>query len=203
MSESAVNFDSYPPVFRRLKHQTHNFDTVGAVNQVPDSDPIPVIDLQCLDLDLLGKVCRDWGLFRLVNHGVPPTLLSQLQDHAKKLFSLSFESKQAIFRSPLSYFWGTPVLTPSGAALQIGPQNVNWVEGLNVPLGQLFQLQAEDPGLASFRYTFYLLVLFFLFLVDSCWGAWGPIDYGLLNFWVGRNCMEESYRLDHSEFCVK
>ncbi|KAF5446706.1 hypothetical protein F2P56_032310 [Juglans regia] len=151
MSESEVNFDSYPPVFRQLRQHTQNFDTVGAINQVPDSDPIPVIDLQCLDLEQLGEVCRDWGLFRLVNHGVPPTLLSQLQDHAKKLFSLPFETKQAIFSSPLSYFWGTPVLTPSGAALQIGPQNVNWVEGLNAPLLQLSQMQAEDPVLASFR----------------------------------------------------
>ncbi|KAF5468396.1 hypothetical protein F2P56_012548 [Juglans regia] len=125
MSESEVSFDSYPLVFRQLKQHTQNFDTVGAINQVPDSDPIPVIDLQCLDLDQLGEVSRYWGLFRFVNHGVPPTLLSQLQDDAKNLFSLPFETKQAIFSSPLSYFGGTAVLTPSGAAVQIGPQNVN------------------------------------------------------------------------------
>ncbi|XP_040993899.1 gibberellin 2-beta-dioxygenase 6-like [Juglans microcarpa x Juglans regia] len=158
LSNSAeVNFESYPPIFRRRpESQNQNFDTAvaDAINNVdiPDSDPIPVIDLQCLSLDSLGEACRDWGLFRLVNHGIPPALLSQLQDHASKLFSLSFEFKQSLFGSPLSYFWGTPALTPSGAALLRGPQkSISWVEGFNVPLGPLSQLEPEDPVLASFR----------------------------------------------------
>ncbi|KAG2669948.1 hypothetical protein I3760_14G060100 [Carya illinoinensis] len=158
LSNSAEhNFESYPPIFRRRpESQTQNIDTAftDAINDdVPDSDPaIPVIDLQCLNLDSLGEACRDWGLFRLVNHGIPPALLSHLQDHASKLFSLSFEFKQSLFSSPLSYFWGTPALTPSGAALQRGPQkSISWVEGFNVPLGPLSQLEPEDPVFASFR----------------------------------------------------
>lgn len=65
-----------------------------------DFDPVTVLDLQCLDLDKLGEVCKDWGLFRSVDHDVPVTLLNQLQDLARKLLSLSFESKQALFTSP-------------------------------------------------------------------------------------------------------
>ncbi|CAK7330559.1 unnamed protein product [Dovyalis caffra] len=142
-----------PPEFLQGRNSARSTDQDGTIQQeMQDFDPVPIIDLQCLDLDKLGVVCKDWGLFHLVNHDVPLTLLSQLQDHAIKLFSLSFESKQARFTSPVSYFWGTPALTPSGAPLSTGPQNVNWVEGLNVPLKQLSQFEAEDPMLDAFRF---------------------------------------------------
>lgn len=159
-----MSFESYPPPFRQppQNSQSENYTTTTTTitnTQLKDSDFIPIIDLQCLnqlenEQQYFEDACKNWGLFRLVNHGVPPTLLSQLQDHAKKLFSLSFESKQALFTSPLSYFWGTPALTPSGAALS--SQNINWVEGLNVPLCQLSQIQTPQNHtgtLASFRYS--------------------------------------------------
>ncbi|PON85458.1 Isopenicillin N synthase [Trema orientale] len=155
---------SYPPPFRQVSQLVRQQRVDSAESEQLDSgeDPIPVLDFQGLinqvvdnkdNINKLGEACKDWGLFRLVNHGVPPTLLSQLQDHAKQLFSLPFESKQALFTTPLSYFWGTPALTPSGTALSIkGTQNTNWVEGLNVPLSQLSQVQAQDhPTLNSFR----------------------------------------------------
>ncbi|XVF19848.1 hypothetical protein REPUB_Repub11eG0146200 [Reevesia pubescens] len=153
MPEEMNNLESYPPFFRQLNgcssqisSELKNYST----EDTQDSVPIPVVDLQCLSLDKLGEACKDWGLFRLLNHGIPPSLLSKLQDHANKLFSLSFESKQALLTSPMSYFWGTPALTPSGAALR-GAININWLEGLNVPLSQLPQFQSEDPMLDCFR----------------------------------------------------
>ena len=185
-----MNLESYPPLFGELSNQTQKVDTVDSTIKpiCQDSDPIPVIDVQSLNLDQLEEACKDWGLFRLVNHGVPPSLLSQLQDHAKKLYSLSFEYKQTIFTSPTSYFWGTPALTPSGAPLSRGPQKVNWVEGFNIPLAPLFQLQAQDPPiLASFRYTFHLIPLCLFFFFFQL-----PILI-LHTFLVGNNCMEESY----------
>ncbi|XP_044505227.1 gibberellin 2-beta-dioxygenase 8 [Mangifera indica] len=144
------NLESYPPVFRHQKlEETQIYDPL---DEEDSSDPIPVIDLHCMDLHKLGEACRDWGLFRLVNHQVPLTLMSQLQEQAKKIFSLSFESKQGLFTSPVSYFWGTPALTPSGTALSRGSKYINWVEGFNVLLSQLSQFQAdEDPMRHSFR----------------------------------------------------
>ncbi|KAH1262959.1 1-aminocyclopropane-1-carboxylate oxidase [Glycine max] len=54
---------------------------------------------------LLEEACKYWSLFRLVNHGVPSTLLTKLHDQAKQFFSLSFESKQAsCSANPLSQF---------------------------------------------------------------------------------------------------
>lgn len=155
-----MSFQSYPPPFRTtvlqrpLSHPTQIFDSGGAL------DPIPVVDLEGLQLGhgdcnkLLVQACKQWGLFRLVNHGVPPTLLSQLHNHARTIFSMPFESKQALITSPLSYFWGTPALTPTGAPLSAGSaQNINWVEGLNVPLSQFPQFQAGHPVIASFSHV--------------------------------------------------
>lgn len=169
-----MNLESYPPVFRRQNTNPEAQaqaqiscldDNAKELNQ--EFDPIPVVDLQCLNLDELVEACKQWGLFRLVNHGVPLTLVSQLEDHSKKLFSLSFESKQALVASsPVSYFWGTPALTPSGDSLSRSPQNINWVEGFNVPLNQLSQFEAEDPTFDSFRYSFHLSLSHFI----DCFG---------------------------------
>lgn len=162
------NLESYPPVFRHQKlEETQIYDPL---DEEDSSDPIPVIDLHCMDLHKLGEACRDWGLFRLVNHQVPLTLMSQLQEQAKKIFSLSFESKQGLFTSPVSYFWGTPALTPSGTALSRGSKYINWVEGFNVPLSQLSQFQAdEDPMLHSFRYIVFSWVLVICSLIACYW----------------------------------
>ncbi|XP_048234794.1 gibberellin 2-beta-dioxygenase 6 [Ricinus communis] len=157
---SEMNLESYPPVFRQentiISPKTTTLVLDDGANICEDfqehdhHDPLlPLIDLQCLNLEKLGEACKDWGLFRLVNHGIPSTLLSKLEDHSKKLFSLSFELKKEVTSAtPLSYFWGTPALTSSGASPL---QNINWVEGFNVPLSQLSQFQAEDPLIDSFR----------------------------------------------------
>ena len=152
------NLESYPPALRHLSHHHHhctpNLDPDEPDDPIPDPDPVPVIDLECLDQDKekLEDACKDWGLFRLVNHGVPLTLLKQLQDQAKELFSMPYESKHAsCSASPVTYFWGTPALTPSGTALTRGPKNFNWVEGFDVPLSQLSQFQPQLPTLESTR----------------------------------------------------
>ncbi|KAK7385537.1 hypothetical protein VNO78_31260 [Psophocarpus tetragonolobus] len=147
--------ESYPPILRHSQHH-HPQDSVDLIHE--ESDPLPVIDLQSLTQDmnmnkLFEEACKHWGLFRLVNHGVPSTLLTQLQDQAKQLFSLSFESKQALCSTanPVTYFWGTPALSPSGTALTKASQRINRVEGFNIPLCKLSQFQSQLPQLHSFR----------------------------------------------------
>ncbi|XP_010253774.1 PREDICTED: gibberellin 2-beta-dioxygenase 8 [Nelumbo nucifera] len=140
---SGTHLSPYPPLFR------HSDDSL---QPTLDSDLLPQIDFHLLDLDKLTEVCRDWGVFRLVNHGIPADLSNRLQDQAKKLFSLPVESKQALFNSPpMAYFWGTPALTPSGVAITQSAQNLYQLEGLFVLLNQLPQLQGDDPTLRSFR----------------------------------------------------
>lgn len=163
------NFESYPPFFRpnqgvdHGERPTQNLPKSGPESeQEPDitfshsdsdSDSLPVIDFQNMNPEYLSEVCKEWGMFRLANHGVPVNLLSHLHDHASKLFSLSFESKQALPTTPILYFWGSPALTMSGNAKQTGPctQKLNWLEGLNIPLTKTSQFQYEHPLLESFR----------------------------------------------------
>ncbi|RDX57635.1 Gibberellin 2-beta-dioxygenase 8, partial [Mucuna pruriens] len=148
------NIESYPPVLRHLEQQQVDEEIEAIEDSDPDSDSdsVPVIDLECLDIEKVEEACKDWGLFRLVNHGVPLTLLKELQDVAKEVFCLSFESKEgACSGTPVTYFWGTPALTPSGTALTRGPQNINWVEGFDVPLSQLPHLDPHLPSLHSIR----------------------------------------------------
>lgn len=93
--------DPTPPESCHGRNAAENVDRDDTIqHKMQDFDPVTVLDLQCLDLDKLGEVCKDWGLFRSVDHDVPVTLLNQLQDLARKLLSLSFESKQALFTSP-------------------------------------------------------------------------------------------------------
>lgn len=155
------NLESYPPlILQHLKSKSDSRSNQTGDKIDPDDDihkccymddPIPVMDFQCLDWDKLDEACKEWGVFRLVNHGVPVDLLSQIHEHAKMLFSLSFESKEALFNSPLSYFWGTPALTPSGAALFGGRPSISLVEGINFQLSEISIFRAENPMLETFR----------------------------------------------------
>ncbi|XP_042487721.1 gibberellin 2-beta-dioxygenase 8-like [Macadamia integrifolia] len=149
---SGQDISSYPPHFV----QTSDSEPVGRVSNssspiIDDWDPLPCIDFQQLDPEEIGKACRDWGMFRLVNHGIPVELYAELQEQAKKLLSLPFETKQAQLQSPMSYFWGTPALTPNGETLSQGVEIVYRMEGIFVLLNPLSQMSGEDPMLKSFR----------------------------------------------------
>lgn len=158
--------ESYPPVFRRVINAGDPLATAEVEPVlVQDKDiQIPVIDLERLDKEMLSEACKEWGIFRLENHGVPLALTSRLQEISESLLSLPFENKRELFaavNSPLSYFWGTPALNRSGDALKRGAQasNVNMLEGFNVPLSSLLKLptstscddDAQEPKLESFR----------------------------------------------------
>ncbi|MED6193592.1 hypothetical protein PIB30_021068 [Stylosanthes scabra] len=159
--------ESLPPSLRHLNHHqapptiNHNGNSTNATKDKDNQDQeydlaVPIIDLQSLshEKSKLDEACKEWGFFRLVNHGIPLTLLNQLQDQAKQVFSLSFETKQASCNgnsNTASYFWGTPALTTSGTALTGGPQDAHLVEGFSFSMGQISQFQPQLPDLESFR----------------------------------------------------
>ncbi|KAH6817519.1 hypothetical protein C2S51_001122 [Perilla frutescens var. frutescens] len=146
-------FASYPPLFRPMEKLSESDSDPGPDSF--DSDSLPVIDLESLNPGYLTQVCREWGMFRLTKHGVPTELLSELHDHANKVFSESFESKQRLPTTLMLYFWGSPAITMSGNAKQTGPSpsahQVNWLEGFNVPLAKISHFHYQDPLLESFR----------------------------------------------------
>ncbi|XP_057787224.1 gibberellin 2-beta-dioxygenase 6 isoform X1 [Salvia miltiorrhiza] len=149
---SSHNFSSYPPFFRpnQPQPQAVEFDS----DPRPKSCSLPIIDFEALEAAHLSQVCREWGMFRLTNHGVSSELLTQLHNHANKLFSHKFEWKKGIPTTPMLYFWGNPALTMSGNAQQKGPPPAdrhNWLEGFNVSLTNISHFHYQDPLLESFR----------------------------------------------------
>ncbi|KAK6154214.1 hypothetical protein DH2020_008462 [Rehmannia glutinosa] len=58
---------------------------------------VPVIDMQDLSINLpekIVKACEEWGCFRLVNHGVPIELMSEMKAVTRTLMDLPMEIKQ-------------------------------------------------------------------------------------------------------------
>ncbi|XP_039128195.1 gibberellin 2-beta-dioxygenase 8-like [Dioscorea cayenensis subsp. rotundata] len=129
--------NSYPPLFRQIQP-----NPIPRTSEDEISLHIPVIDLESLDDDALAAACRDYGLIRLENHGIPSDLSMKLQNETARLLSLSFEEKESRFHgSPVSYFWGTPAMRSL--------RSVNWVEGLHIPMDQL--RSDVDSSFSSFR----------------------------------------------------
>nr|UJP17039.1 flavonol synthase FLS [Chrysanthemum x morifolium] len=61
---------------------------------------VPVIDLSQTDNEslvaLISKASKDWGIFQVVNHGIPSELISKLQNVGKEFFELPQEEKEVI-----------------------------------------------------------------------------------------------------------
>jgi isopenicillin N synthase-like dioxygenase len=86
---------------------------------------LPTLDLEHEDsstfTDQLAAACRDPGVFRLVNHGVPGDLTARLFRLTRDLLDTDPGKKTEL----PGYFWGTP-------ALSLRVKELNWVEGLHV-----------------------------------------------------------------------
>lgn len=56
---------------------------------------VPVIDLQELPFPYtkLREACQEWGCFRVMNHGVPVMLMSEMKRVARLLLDLPIETK--------------------------------------------------------------------------------------------------------------
>ncbi|CAH2059407.1 unnamed protein product [Thlaspi arvense] len=103
---------------------------------------IPAVDLTDPDAKTqIVKACEEFGFFKVVNHGVRPDLLTQLEQEANKFFALSQSLKdKAGPADPFGY--GNKRIGPNG--------DVGWVEYilLNVNL-----LLASTKTAAVFRQT--------------------------------------------------
>ncbi|CAK8570052.1 unnamed protein product [Lathyrus sativus] len=62
---------------------------------------IPIIDLNDPNaMEQIGLACEKWGAFQLKNHGIPLNLIEEVEEEAKKLFSLPSKEKIKALRSP-------------------------------------------------------------------------------------------------------
>ncbi|KAJ1429093.1 Oxoglutarate/iron-dependent dioxygenase [Sesbania bispinosa] len=62
---------------------------------------VPVIDLNDPNAPkVIGHACKTWGVFQVVNHGIPMRLFSDIQRAGQTLFSLPLHQKLKAARSP-------------------------------------------------------------------------------------------------------
>ncbi|PWA88642.1 oxoglutarate/iron-dependent dioxygenase [Artemisia annua] len=69
-------------------------------SQEPQELSIPVIDLTDPNaLDLIGQACKTWGIFQVINHGVPLALIKKVESESRRLFGLPTDEKHKVLRS--------------------------------------------------------------------------------------------------------
>lgn len=83
---------------------TQNQHDHQAVSETDPEDSIPVIDFSLLTssnpeqrskvVQDLGKACRDWGFFTVINHNVPENLMEMMMDACQRFFNLTEDEKR-------------------------------------------------------------------------------------------------------------
>ena len=62
---------------------------------------VPVIDLEAPNArELIGRACKTWGAFQVINHGVPQRVLDGVEREQMRLFSLPSHQKLKAARTP-------------------------------------------------------------------------------------------------------
>eukprot|EP00253_Pinus_taeda_P015924 PITA_15924 len=88
-------FQSIPSEFVRPVYERPTRETFNEFE-------IPLIDLSSLQVDELrektvaeiGRASQEWGIFQVVNHGIPDELVQRLQAAGKEFFDLPLEEKE-------------------------------------------------------------------------------------------------------------
>ncbi|KAK7401905.1 hypothetical protein VNO78_13758 [Psophocarpus tetragonolobus] len=114
--------DYEPPFLETYKTLVQKHVGDSNWSSIEERCDIPLIDLGRLSVDReecmkeIAEAAREWGFFQVVNHGIQPELLKNLQIEQKKVFYQPFKNKstQVNFCSSLSakaYRWGNPFAT--------------------------------------------------------------------------------------------
>lgn len=91
--------DTIPSEYIRSENEQPAITTLqGVVLEVP------VIDLSDPDEGkIVGLICeasREWGIFQVINHGIPDAVISKVQQVGKEFFELPQEEKELIAKLP-------------------------------------------------------------------------------------------------------
>ncbi|KAA8521734.1 hypothetical protein F0562_012407 [Nyssa sinensis] len=88
---------------------------------------MPSIDLSDPNVvELVGHACQTWGMLQVTNHGVPSSLLDDVESEARRLFSLPAQQKMKTLRSPVGAAgYGSARISPFFSKLM-------WHEGFTI-----------------------------------------------------------------------
>lgn len=127
---------------------------------------VPVIDLNNSDHQSLvasiSEASKDWGIFQVVNHGIPSELISKLQKVGKEFFELPQEEKEVIAK-PIGY----QGVEGYGTKLQKEVEGKKgWVDHLfhRVWPPSIINYQFWPKNPPSYRFHLPLLLTFIVFL---------------------------------------
>ncbi|PWA68690.1 oxoglutarate/iron-dependent dioxygenase [Artemisia annua] len=89
-----------------------DFDSLDEIQtQEPQELSIPIIDPNALDL--IGQASKTWGIFQVINHGVPLALIKKLESESRRLFALPTDEKHKVLRSANAVTgYGTARISP-------------------------------------------------------------------------------------------
>ena len=77
-----------------------DFTSNGCYDNDEDGSCIPIIDLNDPNaMEQIGLACENWGAFQLKNHGLPLNSIEEVEEEAKRLFSLPSKEKLKALRS--------------------------------------------------------------------------------------------------------
>eukprot|EP00249_Psilotum_nudum_P034504 c53629_g1_i1 orf=217-1371(-) len=109
-----------------LAHNEFNYD-------------LPLIDLAALSsrrgakrekcISKMSKACKEWGVFQVINHGIPCDLIQKMETQARRFFKLGLNEKRRVLRGtavkPLGYTYADVGTTVKN--------DLPWMEALQLP----------------------------------------------------------------------
>ncbi|XP_047078110.1 flavonol synthase/flavanone 3-hydroxylase-like [Lolium rigidum] len=100
MAGAMQSVHAHPPEFARSAHEQPCATTFHGAAAPPE---IPVIDMSSPHAGrAMAGAAREWGIFQVVNHGVPASAVSELQRVGREFFALPQEEKQRYAMDPSS-----------------------------------------------------------------------------------------------------
>ncbi|KAG4950387.1 hypothetical protein JHK86_043626 [Glycine max] len=79
------------------KATTEQYSNIKNCMPTTFSSTIPIVDLSKPDAKtLIVKACEEFGFFKVINHGVPMEVISELESEAFKFFSLPLNEKEIV-----------------------------------------------------------------------------------------------------------
>uniref|UniRef100_A0ACD5ZB19 Uncharacterized protein n=1 Tax=Avena sativa TaxID=4498 RepID=A0ACD5ZB19_AVESA len=109
-----------PPEFARSDSE-HDQNQAGAA---PPEIPVIDMSLSCYGARM-AEAAREWGIFQVVNHGVPPSAVSELQRVGREFFALPQAEKQRYAMDPSS-----GKTEGYGSTMQRGGNQKTWADFL-------------------------------------------------------------------------
>ncbi|KAH6832824.1 hypothetical protein C2S53_006071 [Perilla frutescens var. hirtella] len=114
---------------------------------------VPVIDLSDdfgdeIMARLMSEASKDWGIFQVVNHGIPDEVIAKLQEVGKQFFELPKEEKELIAKTPNSGIEGEANEEYARKLLEVSEKLLKW---LSLGLGLEEQGLKEGIGVQGLQ----------------------------------------------------